>query len=114
MAKQRRHQLYIPLLNVLMKMDSEDRIIVMAHFDDATKDYLCEVISYVLHTNKIPFETRLALREKLIPYKKQLMTLSHRKKLSSKTKTRALSQIGGGPMPTLMETAIASLMNLFL
>lgn len=114
MSRNVQKQMYVPLLNVLKKMEPEDRIILMSHFNDVTTDYLCATITRLLRDQKIPFEKKLVLREKLMPYEKKLRYLAKKTKSSKKMRRKVLSQIGGGPMNYLIDTALTKLLDLFV
>ena len=102
----------LPLLNALRSVEPKQRIILMAHFDDKTRDAIYETIAHVLKSEKVPFAKRLFLKSKLTPYKSQLRILANKKK-GSLQKKKKLAQIGGGPMSHVLSTAVPLLLNLF-
>ncbi len=102
----------IPLLNVLKSLKSDDRVIILAHLDDETRDGLYATIAAVLKSEKVPIETRLALHRKLKNHKDCLAHIVSQK-TSSKVKKKKLTQMGGGPMKLILQTALPLLLRLF-
>jgi len=102
----------LPLLHALKSVRPDHRVILMAHFDDKTRDSLYEIITNVLRSEKVPFEKRLILKSKLAAHKSNLRYLSDKGKSSSQ-KQRRLAQIGGSPMTHVLKLAIPLLLNLF-
>lgn len=102
----------LPLLHALKGVRPDHRVILMAHFDDKTRDALYETITNVLRSEKVPFEKRLFLKTKLAEHRDDLRYLSNKKK-SSKQKQKRLAQIGGGPMSHVLDLAIPLLLNLY-
>lgn len=102
----------LPLLNVLRSIKPEQRQILLAHFDDSTRDLIYNTISEVLKSERIPLRQRLSLKTKLDPFKSDLRYLTHPRKGKSGKKKR-LNQIGGGPMNHILKAAIPLLLNIF-
>ena len=102
----------LPLLHVLRTIRPEQRVILLAHFDDQTRDALYATIGQVLKSNKVPIRNRLLLKAKLFAHKDKLRYLADKKKTST-SKRRKLAQIGGSPMKYILKTAIPLLLNLF-
>lgn len=102
----------LPLLNALQTVKPEQRVILMAHFDDKTRDAIYETITHVLKSEKVPFAKRLFLKAKLSPYKNELRFLADKKKGAVK-KREKLAQIGGGPMSHVLKAAVPLLLNIF-
>ena len=110
----RNAQVLLPLLNILMGLPSEKRIILLNHLDESTKDGIYKCIRSVLHSDEVSLRRRLFLKTKLQPYKSHLRYLARSSKNSSKVlKTRRLTQIGGGPMEVILRTAVPMLLNIF-
>ena len=65
----RKRTIILPLLSVLKDMRTDQRIIVLQHFDDATRDPLYEVIEHALRDSRLPARQRARLRTKLMPRK---------------------------------------------
>lgn len=103
----------LPVLGVLRSMKPEQRIILLAHLDDPTRDALYRTIGEVLHSDKVPRKRRLTLKGKLEPYKKELRYLANAKRTSASRKKRALAQIGGGPLSHVLGAAIPLLLDTF-
>lgn len=110
MARIRQKKLLLPLIGVLTRLTSADRIIILSHFDAATQDALAKVITGVLETSKLPFEKRLELRKQLGPHKKELLSLSDDTK-SAGQKRKVLLRLGGGPMNRVLKTAVPLLLG---
>lgn len=125
---------YLPLLSVLRSLDTNDRIIVLSHLDESTRDAIYRTIVWVLQSTKIPLEHRLLLKKRLNPYKKELRNVSAKvsksmvgrgrggggsnstyRKTSKKTVQKAddLGQIGGKPLTHILDAAIPFLLELF-
>lgn len=102
----------IPLLNVLKTLKSSDRIIILAHLDEETRDALYLTIASVLRSNKVPIEAKLKLKKKLSPHKKTLRHLICETS-SEQSKKKKLTQLGGGPMKLLIDTALPLMLDLF-
>lgn len=108
----------IPFLHILRNLTSEERVIVLSHLNDQTKDSIYKVISLVLRNKKVPFSDRLKLKVKLEPYKKALRYVTNKKSIGgggkqSATKTKQLFQIGGEPLGTIIDSAIPLMLDLF-
>ena len=110
--KDKKRQIILPLLHILRQIKPEYRIILLAHFDNATKDSIYEVITDILTTEKIPFEHRLKLKKDLSPYKNRLQQVVRRKVYSDRDRNK-LPQIGGGPMTSLFDSALPYLLDLY-
>lgn len=111
LSKKRINEL-VPLLNALKCVNSKDRIILLAHLDDKTRDDLYLTITSVLRSNKLPIETKLALKKKLHPHKDSLRCLITKGE-SKDIKKKKLAQIGGSPMKILLNTAVPLMLGLF-
>ena len=105
-------QRLIPLLNVLKSLSSNDRIIILAHLDDETRDLLYLTISSVLRSEKVPIETRLKLKKKLLPHKAKFRVVT-RQDASSQLRKKKLHQLGGSPLKLMIDTALPLMLNLF-
>lgn len=102
----------IPLLNILKSMKSKDRIIILAHLDEETRDALCATINSVLTSAKVPIETKLKLKKKLYRHKDDFRHLSSEEATTS-SKKKKLSQLGGNPMKVVLDAALPLLLDLF-
>jgi len=109
----KRDEVMIPLLNVLKKLPSSSRVIILAHLDDKTRDKLYRTITLVLRSRKVPADRRQFLKARLAPFKKQLDVISGKKKFSSPLKKSKLLQVGGGPMKHILSTALSLLLKTF-
>lgn len=109
---QRSRKVILPLLNALRSIPHNQRVILLAHLSDSTRDHLYEAIARVLRSERVPFAKRLFLKSKLAPYRHQLRYLAN-ERASPVRKRRALAQIGGGPMKHILGTAIPLMLNLF-
>lgn len=108
----RNKKVLLPLLHVLKSIQPQQRQILLAHFDDATRDLLYATIAEVLRSSRVPFQKRLFLRAKLSPYKNDLRYLNSPKK-TKEQKRKKLQQLGAGPVNHIFRTAIPLLLNLF-
>lgn len=102
----------LPLLSVLKSISPQKRIILLAHFDDETRDGLCKTIVEVQSSPKIPFYRRNSIRKCLAPYKKHLNVIAS-KGNSRASKKKRLAQMGGGAMTKVLKTAVPLMLNLF-
>lgn len=102
----------IPLLHVLNTLKPEHRIILLAHFDDKTRDGLYQTIQKVLVSDRMPLRKRLFLKTKLAPYKREFLQLA-RDARSNVKKKKTLTQVGGSPMRYVLQAAIPLLLNTF-
>ncbi len=59
----------LPLLSVLKEMRADQRIIVLQHFDDTTRNTLYEVIEHALCDSRLPARRQARLWTKLMPHK---------------------------------------------
>lgn len=108
-----RRKLVLPLLGVLKKLNSSERVIILSHLDSVSRDKLYETINLVLSSSSnLPANKKRQLRKKLWNYRDDLRFLS-RKKRSPREKRRRLLQMGGNPMGYLLKTAIPLLLNLY-
>ncbi len=102
----------LPLLNALKSMKPDQRIIVMSHLDDRTRDAIYRTIDTVMRSKKVPTVERKLLRERLAPHKETLRYLTNVEK-GPVGKKRRLTQIGGAPLDSVLNTAIPLLMDFF-
>lgn len=112
MNRRRQKTELIPLLNVLKSLKSNDRVIILAHLDDETRDALSATIASVLESEKVPIETRLHLHKKLRDHRDCLKHIIS-DRASSKTKKKKLTQLGGGPMKHILQAALPMMLQLF-
>lgn len=110
--KSKTKKVLLPLLGVLKKLPSSDRVILMSHLDDKTRDTLYETIAHVLRSPSVPMRKKLFLKSKLGPFKKHLRFLADKRK-PSKLKKNRLTQMGGAPMGYVLRTAVPLLLNLY-
>ncbi len=102
----------VPLLHVLRSVRPDHRVILLYHLDNESRDAVCEAVSRVLLSPKVPLKKRLFLKSKLKPYKTDLRYLADRTRPSS-GRRRRLTQLGAGPLRHVLLTAVPLLMNLF-
>lgn len=102
----------IPLLNVLKSLKSTDRVIILAHLDDNTRDDLYLTIESVLQSDKVPFEARIKLQKKLSPHKEQLRHIVD-KSVSKQVKKKKLNQLGGNPLKLILNSALPLMLGQF-
>ena len=102
----------LPLLALLKGMKSSQRVILLSHLDDKTRDALYQTINSVLKSDSVPARKRIFLRTKLLPFKAELRFLASRTKTPSQ-KRKKLTQMGGAPLGYILATAIPLLLNLY-
>ena len=107
-----KRKVLLPLLAILKKMHANDRMILLSHLDDVTRDSIYEMIAHVLRSNSLPMRKKLFLKSKLAPYKNDIRFLADTRK-SSKLKKRRLTEMGGAPMGFIVRTAVPLLLNLY-
>lgn len=112
--KVRKHRtaIVLPLLHVLKSLKPQQRVILLAHLDDKSRDALYQAIGHVLTTDKIPMRKRLFLKHQLSPHKEDLRFLCS-KRHDSECKRRKLTQIGGGPMAHILRAAVPLMLNYY-
>ncbi len=110
--KRKERTIILPLLNALKTMKPDDRVIVMAHLDDKTRDAIYSTIDSVLRSKKVSTVERKLLAQRLAPHKDTFRYLINSKK-GAVGKKRKLSQIGGAPFNYVLKTAIPLLMDIF-
>ena len=103
----------LPLLNVLETLSGDDRVIVLAHLDDCSRNALTSLISMVIRSKHTHDIERALLRQELAPYKKDVRYLIDTKFKNKKKKKEHLVKIGGGPLRTILQTGIPILLKLF-
>lgn len=102
----------LPMLQVLKYMKPSDRIIVLSHMDDNTKDDLYKTITHVLTSDMVPPRKRKHLTDKLAPYKKILHYLRS-PTASAISKRKKVVQLGGDPLTYVLKAAVPMFVNLF-
>ncbi len=102
----------LPVLDVLRKLKPDQRMILLAHLDDSTRDGLYRTIAHVLKANKVPMETKLRLKRALGPFKKEFRYLADKDKPAVRKK-KTLAQVGGKPMGLVLKTAVPLLLDIF-
>ena len=112
MNRRRQKTQLIPLVNVLKSLKASDRVIILAHLDDVTRDDLCVTVNSVLKSEKVPIETRLKLQQKLRGHSDCLKHIAS-DTASPNTKRKKLTQLGGGPMKLILQAALPMMLNLF-
>ena len=110
---ERKRTIILPLLSVLKEMRADQRIIVLQHFDDATRDALYEVIEHALCDSRLPARRRARLRAKLMPHKHEWRYVLDRSRPPAMRK-RKLLQLGGGPLSYILKAAVPFLLDIFL
>lgn len=107
----------IPLLQVLRTLKPEQRVILLGHLDDVTRDGLYKTIAKVLNTKKLTPAQRRALHQHLAPYRGQLRVLvrarqRRRGSVDTPARRRCLAQVGaGGGLPILLKYGIPLLLS---
>lgn len=102
----------LPLLSVLRSVSPEKRVILLSHFDDATRDAICRAVTFTLTTERLSKSTRKRLKQRLEPYREDFRYII-RPKGSPPGKRRRLLQVGAGPMNHVIRAAIPLLLNMF-
>ena len=103
----------IPLLHTLRTLTPQQRVIILAHLDDVSRDQVCEAITNVLTSEKLPMKEKLRLRSELMEYKDHLRCLTNRKKSSRAAKKKVLLQMGGGPMSRVLTATCPHLLHVY-
>lgn len=102
----------IPLLHVLKSIKSSDRVIILAHLDDKTRDAIYKTVSQVLKSKKLPIQNRLHLRDKLNTFKTDFRYITSSNGCQSKKKKK-LTQLGGNPLSLVLDNALPLMLDLF-
>lgn len=110
-SKRKQREL-LPLLDVLRRVKPSQRVILLSHMSDATKDDIYATVADLLQGRRMPARKRRALKAKLLPFKDQLRFLADGTKSPSQ-KSKVLVQVGAGPMSVVLKTAVPLLLNLF-
>jgi hypothetical protein len=110
--QQRKKNVLLPLLHVLKSINPEQRVIILAHMDEKTRDAIYETITHVLTSDHMPIDKRILLKNELGAHKKDLRYVIDKKK-GSLQRRKKLAQIGGGPMTPVLKLAIPLLLNMF-
>ncbi len=105
-------EVIIPLLDVLKRMPANDRVIILAHLDSATRDKIYTVITKVLQADSHSSRRKKALCQILTPYKDDLRFICC-KRNSRQGKQRKLTQLGGKPLGHLLRAALPALVKVF-
>ena len=104
----------LPLLDVLKRVEADDRLILLSYFDNETRDLLYETIVCVLQSDKVPLQKRLHLKRVLSPFKEELR---HAAKQfgggDSGSATVHFARAGGRPLGELIDAAIPLLVDFF-
>ena len=112
--REAQRKVILPLLGVLKNLKPADRIIILAHLDDLSRDRLYETINQVLsQSSPLPSSKKKLLKRRLWAHRENLRYLTSRKRRSSKEKRRRLVHIGGNPLGYLLKTAVPLLLNLY-
>jgi hypothetical protein len=101
----------LPLLNILEKVDPTDRIILLTHLDDCSRESIIAMISIVIRNNKSHAIEKEMLRQELGPVKKHIRYLVN-PRFKKKNKEHLIA-IGGSPFDTILKTGIPLLLHLF-
>lgn len=110
----KRKDIFVPLIQVLRHVSPDHRVILLDHFDDWTRDGLVQTIRQVLSGKKVPERQRLYLKTQLSPYKDDFRSLINPSgRQTSKSKKKALAQVGGKPMDCILNAAIPLLLETF-
>ena len=110
--RSKQKKVLLPLLNTLKSLKSDQRVILLSHLDDKTRDQLYETINAVMTSPSVPMRKRLFLKSKLSPFKTDFRFLVNRRAAPA-SKKRRLLQMGGAPMGVILRTAVPLLLNLY-
>ena len=96
----------VPFLQTLKKIPNPStRSIVLSHLDEDACEMLCGAIYNVFFNNRVPDKKKRRLAKILRPHAEPLTALSERRG-NTAFKKKKLAQIGGGPLTTILGTAI--------
>lgn len=111
--RESRRKHVLPLLGVLKSLKPADRVIVLSHLDDITRDRLYETINHVLSTaSPLPAAKKTLLKKRLWKHRDDLRFVTDARKRAGERRKRLL-QMGGAPMGYLLKTAVPLLLNLY-
>ena len=110
--RSKQKKVLLPLLNTLKSLKPDQRVILLSHLDDKTRDQLYETINAVMTSESVPMRKRLFLKSKLSPFKTDFRFLTNRRAAPA-SKKRRLLQMGGAPMGVILRTAVPLLLNLY-
>ncbi len=109
---ERKRTVILPLIGALKDMRPDQRIIVMHHLDDETRDRLYEVIEHALCDTRLPPRRRTHLRTKLMPHKHDWRYIIDPRRPPNMRKKKLL-QLGGGPFSHILRAAVPLLLDIF-
>jgi len=104
----------LPLLQTIKDFKPKQRrSILLNHLDDEACETIYEAVANVLKNERVDPKTRLRLKKKLAPHKKDLRYLaSSGKKLA--LKKRKLAKMGGFPLTAILNAAIPLMLSYIL
>ena len=108
----RKRTVILPLLGALKDMRPDQRVIIMHHLDDETRDCLYEVIEHALCDTRLPPRRRTHLRTKLMPHKHDWRYIIDPRR-PPKMRKKKLLQLGGGPFSHILRAAVPLLLDIF-
>lgn len=112
--RETQRKVILPLLGVLKNLKAADRIIILAHLDDLSRDSLYETINRVLsQSSPLPSSKKKLIRKKLWSHREDLRYLTSKKSKSKREKKRRLVHMGGNPLGYLLKAAVPLLLNLY-
>ncbi len=98
-------KIILPLLVTLAELSASQRTFMLAHLDEKTLRTICSVIDKVLHGN-FPRLVKENLSKKLKANKKVLRSLCCYDTLSENSIRKQLTEMGGGPMKLIFNSAV--------
>jgi len=103
----------LPLLSVLKSLRAPQRVIVLAHLDDVTRDKVYQCINLTLHhRSHLPPQIKKRLRRRLWKEREDLRCFSCGKS-SKALKKKKLLQLGGAPMGYLLKSMVPLMLKLY-
>ncbi len=104
---------WIPLFQVLATLNPARRVILLAHLNDETRDQIYQVVNHVLSGGpSMTVRKRRFLRSRLGPYKRHFRDLTN-PRASKRRRKKAMYQVGGAPMTTVLRTAVPILFHIY-
>ena len=103
----------LPLLGVLKSLPSPQRVIVLAHLDNKTRDKVYECVHLTLQDRSaLPHESKNRLRRRLWKEREDWRCLSC-KRSPKALKRQKLLQLGGAPMGFLLKSMVPLMLRLY-
>ena len=109
MARHRKKEVVLPLLQCLRHLTPTQRTLLLPHLDDRSTATVCEAVRKVLAA-RLPRLLKDKLKRSLLEHKDSLRCLSSpNRSLSSKRST--LPRMAGAPLSIILQTAIPLLVS---